>query len=232
MKIDPKYGFLHAFFLISPPCPLQNLLIWPKAQPFFYSFACFCTPKWCTCVYYLVLKTTLFTWFFLRGMISSFKYKWPPGFVQLIRLFVSQSGGGGGHSTVFLVGMSCAKCGNVGLKNWFFTKVSSKELKIFNSLRAYKLKFEPDLGCRAENSSICWQISLVGIKIWYFCSKWGSKKLNHAVTGDLKNGGRGVKSGFWPLNIPIPPFQVSAPPPGLTRLITSEIIEMGLFRMQ
>ena len=26
MKIDPKYMFLHAFFLICPSCPFQNLL--------------------------------------------------------------------------------------------------------------------------------------------------------------------------------------------------------------
>ena len=25
MKIDPKYAFLHAFFLICPSCPFQNL---------------------------------------------------------------------------------------------------------------------------------------------------------------------------------------------------------------
>ena len=30
-KIDPKYTFLHTFFLISPPCPFQNLS--PPAYP-------------------------------------------------------------------------------------------------------------------------------------------------------------------------------------------------------
>ena len=39
MKIDPKYTFLHAFFLICPSCPFQNLSIWPKTHPFFQ----FCT---------------------------------------------------------------------------------------------------------------------------------------------------------------------------------------------
>ena len=34
----------------------------------------------------------------------------------------------------------------------FFVKVKSNELKIFNILRAYKLKFGPNLGCRTENS--------------------------------------------------------------------------------
>ena len=111
--------------------------------------------------------------------------------------------------------MSGAKHGNGDLKNCSFTKVRSKELKIFNILRAYELKFEPNLGCRAENSSIFWQIFLImfiGVKIWYFCSKWGSKEVNHAATTDLKNGGRGVKRRSCPPYIPIPPFQVSALP--------------------
>ena len=67
-------------------------------------------------------------------------------------------GGGGKHLTSFFVGMSGAKRQNEGLKNWlfflfFFAKVRSKELKIFNILRAYALKFEPNLDCRAENVS-------------------------------------------------------------------------------
>ena len=79
-----------------------------------------------------------------------------------------------------------------GLKNWFFAKVRSEELKFFNILKAYELKFEPNLDCRVETSSNFWQISLVGAKISYFCSKWGSKELNHAATGDLKNSRRGL----------------------------------------
>ena len=39
MKIDPKYAFLHAFFLIWASCPFQNLSIWPKTYLFFQ----FCT---------------------------------------------------------------------------------------------------------------------------------------------------------------------------------------------
>ena len=39
MKIDPKYVFLHVFFLICPSCPFQNLSIWQKTHPFFQ----FCT---------------------------------------------------------------------------------------------------------------------------------------------------------------------------------------------
>ena len=33
-----------------------------------------------------------------------------------------------------------------------FVKYKSKELKIFNILRARELKFGPNLGCRTENS--------------------------------------------------------------------------------
>ena len=35
--------------------------------------------------------------------------------------------------------------------------------------------------------------------------------MNHAVTGDLKNDRKGVKSAYLPLDIPVPPFEVSAP---------------------
>ena len=35
MKIDPKYTFLHAFFLICLSCSFQNLFIWTKTHPFF-----------------------------------------------------------------------------------------------------------------------------------------------------------------------------------------------------
>ena len=56
MKINPKYAFLHAFSLICPSCPFQNLPLWPKTHPFFPNFARFCTPKWCTRVHCLVLK--------------------------------------------------------------------------------------------------------------------------------------------------------------------------------
>ena len=39
MKIEPKYTFLHAFFLICISCPFQTLSIWPKTYPFLQ----FCT---------------------------------------------------------------------------------------------------------------------------------------------------------------------------------------------
>ena len=55
MKKDPKYAFLHGFFLICPSCSFQNLSIWPK-HTLFSSFARFCTPKRCTRVQCLGLK--------------------------------------------------------------------------------------------------------------------------------------------------------------------------------
>ena len=55
MKIDPKYAFVHAFFLIRQSCPFQSLSIWPKTH-LFSNFARFCTPKRCTRVQCLVLK--------------------------------------------------------------------------------------------------------------------------------------------------------------------------------
>ena len=33
-----KYVFLHAFFLICPPYPFQNLSIWPKTHPFIFRY--------------------------------------------------------------------------------------------------------------------------------------------------------------------------------------------------
>ena len=56
MKIDPKYAFLQAFYLICLQCTFQNLSICPKTHPFFSKFARFCTPKRCTRVHCLVLK--------------------------------------------------------------------------------------------------------------------------------------------------------------------------------
>ena len=49
---------------------------------------------------------------------------------------------------------------------------------------------------------------------FYFCSKFGSKELNHAAIGDLKNGGGSMKKESWPKDIPAPPFQMSASPGG------------------
>ena len=68
---------------------------------------------------------------------------------------------GSGALNFCLVGMSGAERRNGSLKNWsVFAKVRSKELSIFNILRAYGLKFMkfgPNLGCRTENSLNCWR---------------------------------------------------------------------------
>ena len=77
MKINPKYAFLHVFFLICVSCPFQNLSIWPKTY-LFSNFARFCTPKRCTRVHCLVLKNNPNYMIFLTRMISNFKYKCPP----------------------------------------------------------------------------------------------------------------------------------------------------------
>ena len=78
-KVDSKYAFLHAFFLIFLSCPFKNLSIWPKTYLLLFpDFACFCTPKRCTRVHCLVLKNNRYYVNFFTRMISNFKYKWPP----------------------------------------------------------------------------------------------------------------------------------------------------------
>ena len=84
MKIDRKYKFLHAFFVIFPSCPFQNLSIWPKTHLFFPNFAHFCTPKRCTRVQCLVLKNNPNYVNFFTRLISNFKYKWPPREIQAV----------------------------------------------------------------------------------------------------------------------------------------------------
>ena len=78
-KIDPKYAFLHAFFLICPSCPFQNLSTWPKTHPFFPILHIFAPLNDVRMYIVWSLKTTLITWiFFFTRMISNFKYKCPP----------------------------------------------------------------------------------------------------------------------------------------------------------
>ena len=76
MKIDPKYTFLHAFFLICPSCPFQNFSIWPK-NTFFPNFAHFCTPKRCMCIQCLVLKNNPNYVNFWTSVIPP-TFEWPP----------------------------------------------------------------------------------------------------------------------------------------------------------
>ena len=75
------FCILHAFFLICPSCPFQNLSIWPKTQHFFPVLHVFAAPKWCTHVHCLVLKNNPNYVSFFTRMISNFKYKCPPGWI-------------------------------------------------------------------------------------------------------------------------------------------------------
>ena len=58
--------------------------------------------------------------------------------------------------------------------NWNFSQIRLQSWKFF--------KFLTNFSCRSQNFT--------------FLFKVGSKELNHAATGDLKNGGRGVKGGL------------------------------------
>ena len=82
MKIDPKYAFLHAFFLIFPLRLFQNLSIWSKTQPF-SSFTRFCIPEQCTHIHCLVLKknnTNYVNFFFYEDDIQhQIQMPPPPG---------------------------------------------------------------------------------------------------------------------------------------------------------
>ena len=78
MKIDPKYAFLHAFFLIFPSCPFQNMSVWQKNTPFppiLHVFAplndvrAYIARSW---------KTTLITWIFWRGWYPTSNTSAPP----------------------------------------------------------------------------------------------------------------------------------------------------------
>ena len=80
MKIDPKYAFLHVFFLICPSCPFQNLLLWSKTHPFFSPLLHIFAPLNNVHAYIaLSWKTTLIMWFFLRGWYPTSNASGPPG---------------------------------------------------------------------------------------------------------------------------------------------------------
>ena len=89
MKIGPKYAFLHAFFLICPSCPFQNLSIWPKTHPFF-NFARFYTPKRCTRIQCLVLKNNPNYVNFWTSMIPPLTFKWPPAGKKTWKMWIAQ----------------------------------------------------------------------------------------------------------------------------------------------
>ena len=68
MKIDPKDMFLHAFLLICPSCPFQNLSLWRKTYPLFPILHIFAPRNNVGVHIAYSWKTSLITWFFfLRG---------------------------------------------------------------------------------------------------------------------------------------------------------------------
>ena len=79
MKKDPKYAFLHAFFLICLSCSSQNLSIWPKNTPFFPVLHIF-TPLNDVHAYSAwSWKTTLIMWIFGRAWYPLDIWVAPPG---------------------------------------------------------------------------------------------------------------------------------------------------------
>ena len=66
MKVNLKYAFLHAFFLIYLSCPFQNLSIWPKTRPFFPVLHFFGPLNDVRAYIAWSWKTTLITWIFGR----------------------------------------------------------------------------------------------------------------------------------------------------------------------
>ena len=79
MKIDPKYAFLHAFFLICPSCPFQNLSIWPKTHPFFSILHVFAPLNDVREYSAWSWKTTLITWIFGRAWYPPWHSSGPRG---------------------------------------------------------------------------------------------------------------------------------------------------------
>ena len=77
IKINPKYAFLRAFFLICLSCPFPNLSIWPKTH-LFSNFTHFCTPKWCTRVHCRVLKNNPNYMNFWMSLIPPLTFECPP----------------------------------------------------------------------------------------------------------------------------------------------------------
>ena len=76
MKIDPKYAFLHAFFLIYLSCSFQNL---SKNTPFFQIFAHFAPLNNVRAYSAWSWKTTLITWNFGRAWYPPWQSSGPPG---------------------------------------------------------------------------------------------------------------------------------------------------------
>ena len=83
MKKDPKYTFLHAFFLLCLSCSFQYCQ-YDQKHTLFSNFAHFCTPKRCTRVQCLVLKNNPNYVNFWTSLIPPLTFEWPPGFLTLM----------------------------------------------------------------------------------------------------------------------------------------------------
>ena len=79
MKIDPKYVFLHVFFLICPSCPFQKLVNMAKNTPFFPILHVFAPLNDVRAYITLSWKTTLITWIFYADDIQLEIQVAPPG---------------------------------------------------------------------------------------------------------------------------------------------------------
>ena len=152
----------------------------------------------------VVLKCMKVWWKFcteiLTGLILPGS-KWnPPPCIQTAR--------GGGHSIFFQVGVCGPDFQSVGLVNWHLPlKRGACERKIPN-LGACELKIPNLAACEL------WvKIEAVEAKISKFSQKGVLWTDSFAWNGTLASGRRGVKRGSSGPHIPIPPFQVSAPPP-------------------
>ena len=94
MKIDPNYAFLHAFFLICPSCPFQNMSIWPKTHPFFFNFARFAPLNAVRAYSAWSWKTTIITWTFGRAWYP-LTFEWAPREMKVLgRISVKAMGAG------------------------------------------------------------------------------------------------------------------------------------------
>ena len=78
-KKDPKYAFLHAFFLICLSCSFQNLSIWPKTHPFFPILHVFAPLNDVRAYSAWSWKTPLITWIFGRAWYPPWHSSGPPG---------------------------------------------------------------------------------------------------------------------------------------------------------
>ena len=78
MKKDPKYAFLHAFFLICLSCSFQNLFIWPKTHLFFQILHIFSPLNDVRAYSVWSWKTTLITWIFGRAWYPPWHSSAPP----------------------------------------------------------------------------------------------------------------------------------------------------------